>query len=129
MDMNLTFVATAGLLVAMVLLLIPMVPGGLIDTRDFRQLPRWQYNAFNVFLVSLGLASFVVAGFALARAPWVFLAALIIAVLYIAVFGLDLGRVFPSVDDPLPSQLLVLESIDLALGGVLAVVAIEGMRG
>lgn len=123
------FTLTACLLVALVLILIPMVPGGLVDTRDFRELPRWQFNAFNVFLTSLGIASFVVAGFALARAPWVFVAALVLAALYVAVFALDLARIFPVVTDPLPSQLLVLEVIDLALGGILMVIAIEGLLG
>ncbi len=121
------FTLTACLLVALVLILIPMVPGGLVDTRDFRELPRWQFNAFNVFLTSLGIASFVVAGFAIAHAPWVFVAALILAALYIAVFALDLAGIFPVVTDPLPSQLLTLEVIDLALGGILVVIAIEGM--
>lgn len=123
------FTLTACLLVALVLILIPMVPGGLVDTRDFRELPRWQFNAFNVFLTSLGIASFVVAGFALARAPWVFVVALVLAALYVAVFALDLARIFPVVTDPLPSQLLVLEVIDLALGGILMVIAIEGLLG
>lgn len=123
------FTLTACLLVALVLILIPMVPGGLVDTRDFRELPRWQFNAFNVFLTSLGIASFVVAGFALARAPWVFVAALVLAALYVAVFALDLARIFPVVTDPLPSQLLILEVIDLALGGILMVIAIEGLLG
>lgn len=123
------FTLTACLLVALVLILIPMVPGGLVDTRDFRELPRWQFNAFNVFLTSLGIASFVVAGFALARAPWVFVVALVLAALYVAVFALDLARIFPVVTDPLPSQLLILEVIDLALGGILMVIAIEGLLG
>lgn len=123
------FTLTACLLVALVLILIPMVPGGLVDTRDFGELPRWQFNAFNVFLTSLGIASFVVAGFAIARAPWAFVAALVLAALYIAVFALDLARIFPVVTDPLPSQLLVLEVIDLALGGILMVIAIEGLLG
>lgn len=118
---------TACLLVALVLILIPMVPGGVVDTRDFRSLPRWQFTSFNVFLTSLGIATFVVAGFAIAQASWAFPAALVLAVLYIAVFAADLGRVFPVVPDAMPVQLLVLEVIDLALAGVLAVVAIQGL--
>lgn len=127
MDLAALSFLTSCLLVALVLILIPMVPGGLVDTRDFSELPRWQFNAFNVFLTSLGIASFVVAGCALARAPWVFVAALVLAVLYCAVFAFDLGKIFPVVSDPLPAPLIVLEVADLALGGVLAVVAIQGM--
>lgn len=68
MNQSLLATVTAALLVWEALLLIPMVPGKLIDTRDFSPLPRWQYNGFNVYLTSLGLASFVVAGFAMGQA-------------------------------------------------------------
>ena len=127
MDASALHLFVACFLVAMVLILIPMVPGGVIDTRDFAELPRWQFNTFNVFLTSLGIASFVVAGFALARAPWVFVAALVLALLYCAVFAFDLAKIFPAVTDQLPTPLIILEVIDLALGGVLAVIAIQGM--
>ncbi|WP_148841444.1 hypothetical protein [Streptomyces sp. sk2.1] len=119
---------TAALLVWETLLLIPMVPGKLIDTRDFSPLPRWQYNGFNVYLTALGLAGFVVAGFAMAGQHWAFVAALVLSIGHIAVFAADLGAVFPVVRDPLPVQLLVLEAIALASAGVLAVVAIQGVR-
>lgn len=119
---------TAALLVWETLLLIPMVPGKLIDTRDFAPLPRWQYNGFNVFLTSLGLASLAVAGFAMAGARWTFVAAIVLGLLYVAVFAADLGEVFPVVPDPIPVQLLVLEAISLASAGVLVVVAITGAR-
>jgi hypothetical protein len=104
-----------------------MAPGGLVDTRDFSALPGWQFNIFNVFLVSLGAGTLVAAGFALAEAPGAFIAALVISVLYMAVFALDLGKVFPVVVDKLPSQLLVLEVINLAVAGVTAVLAIKGL--
>ncbi len=119
---------TAALLVWETLLLIPMVPGKLIDTRDFGPLPRWQYNGFNVFLTSLGLVSLAVAGFAMAGARWTFVAAIVLGLLYVAVFAADLGEVFPVVPDPIPVQLLVLEAISLASAGVLVVVAITGAR-
>lgn len=128
MEATVLFTLTACMLAALVLILIPMVPGGLVDTRDFSDLPRWQFNLFNVFLTSLGIASFIVAGFAIARAPWAFVAALVLGALYIAVFALDLAKIFPVVTDPLPSQLLILEVIDLALAGILVVIAIEGIR-
>jgi len=120
--------ATAGLLVWCVLLLIPMVPGGLIDTRDFSSLPRWQYNAFNVFLTSLGIVTLVTAWFALSGGTAALVTALVLGCAYVAVFGLDLAGIFPKVADPLPVQLLILESIDLASAGVLVVVAAQGLR-
>ncbi|MFF8711400.1 hypothetical protein ACF07T_08165 [Streptomyces sp. NPDC015184] len=128
MNQSLLATVTAALLVWETLLLIPMVPGKLIDTRDFSPLPRWQYNGFNVYLTTLGLAGFVVAGFAMAGQHWAFVAALVLSIGHIAVFAADLGAVFPVVPDPLPVQLLVLEAIALASAGVLAVVAIQGVR-
>ncbi|MCX5110148.1 hypothetical protein OOK13_16670 [Streptomyces sp. NBC_00378] len=128
MNQSLLGTVIAALLVWEALLLIPMVPGKLIDTRDFSPLPRWQYNSFNVYLTSLGLASFVVAGFAMAGQHWAFVAALVLSLGYIAVFAADLGAVFPVVPDPLPVQLLVLEAIALASAGVIAVIAIQGVR-
>jgi hypothetical protein len=125
---NLLTTAVAALLVWKVLLLIPMVPGKLIDTRDFSSLPRWQYNWFNVFLTSLGLASLVVAGFAVTGNNWVFLPALVIALLYIITCFLDLFEIFPVVKDKLPVQLLILEAIILASAGVLTVVSIAGLQ-
>jgi len=125
--MSALFTAVACSLVALCFVLVPMAPGGLVDTRDFSALPRWQFSLFNVFLISLGVASLVTAGFAIAEAPGVFIAALVISALYVAVFALDLGRVFPVVADALPAQLLVLEVINLAVAGVTAVLAIKGL--
>jgi hypothetical protein len=125
---NLLTTAVATLLVWKVLLLIPMVPGKLIDTRDFSSLPRWQYNWFNVFLTSLGLSSLVVAGFAVTGNSWVFLPALVLALLYIIACFLDLFEIFPVVKDKLPVQLLILEAVVLGSAGVLLVISITGLR-
>lgn len=122
------FTASACLLVALTSLLTPMAPGGVIDTRDFGALPRWQFRAFNVFLVSLGLASLVVATLALlAPGDGVLVAAAVVAALYVGVFAADLGAVFPVVEDDLPGALVVLEAISLALAGVLLVVVAQGL--
>jgi hypothetical protein len=128
--MNETLLTTivAALLVWEVFLLIPMVPGKLIDTRDFSTLPRWQYNLFNAFLTSLGMASLVVAGFGVMGYAWVFLPALIIGSLYVTFSFLDLFEIFPVVKDKLPLQLILLEALVLASGGVLIVFSIAGLR-
>jgi hypothetical protein len=128
--MNETLLTTivAALLVWEVFLLIPMVPGKLIDTRDFSTLPRWQYNLFNAFLTSLGMASLVVAGFGVMGYAWVFLPALIIGSLYVTFSFLDLFEIFPVVKDKLPLQLILLEAIVLASGGVLIIFSIAGLR-
>ena len=127
MELSPLMTTMACILVAMTLILIPMVPGGLVDTRDFAELPRWQFRLFNVFLTSLGIASFVTVGLLLVGVSWASIAALVIGALYGAVFALDLGRIFPVVTDPLPSQLLVLEVLDLALAGVLVVLAVQAL--
>lgn len=112
-----------------VLLLIPMVPGKLIDTRDFSSLPRWQFNAFNVYLTTLGLASFVVAGWLiLAPGPGVLIASVVLGLGYALVFLGDLLEVFPVVADQMPTQLLVLEAIALASAGALIVLSLLGLR-
>lgn len=121
------YTAIACLLVALTLILTPMAPGGQVDTRNFDALPRWQYNTFNVFLISLGICSLVTAGLALAHHPATFIIALVLGALFAAVFTFDLARIFPVVSDPMPSQLLVLEVLNLALGGVLVVLAIQGL--
>lgn len=126
LDFFTVFVAV--LLVWQVLLLIPMVPGKLIDTRDFSKLPRWQFNGFNVFLTSLTLVSLVTAGFASVGHSWTIIAAIILGILYFAVFFSDLFKIFPVVKDPLPTQLLVLEVISLASAGVLITLAVSGLR-
>lgn len=128
MDHSLLSTAAGAFLVWQTLLLIPMVPGKLVDTRDFSPLPRWQYRLFNVFLTSLGLVSFAVAWFVLEGQPWAFVATLVLAILYAAVFFADLLAIFPVVPDPLPVQLLVLEAISLASAGVGIVIAIQGIR-
>ncbi len=118
----------AALLMWQTLLFIPMVPGKLVDTRDFSPLPRWQYNGFNVFLVSLGIASFTTVWALMAGNGW-YSAAAIIAVLYFVVFMSDLMEVFPVVPDKLPVQLLVLEVMSLATAGALFTLAIRGVLG
>lgn len=125
--MTTLFTATACLLVALCFTLTPMAPGGQVDTRDFSALPRWQYTFFNIFLISLGIASLVTSGFAIAEVPGSLVAALVLGVLYTAVFALDLGRIFPVVKDALPTQLLVLEVFSLALAGVTVTLALKGI--
>ncbi|MFW2513975.1 hypothetical protein ACNI3K_09375 [Demequina sp. SO4-13] len=117
----------AVLLVAMTLILTPMAPGGLVDTRVFAPLPRWQFNLFNAFLVSLGLASLIIAGFSVGGATWVYTPAIVVGALFIAVYAADLAEIFPVVPDRMPSHLLVLEVINLALAGTLVVLSIKGL--
>ena len=128
MTIDAMFLVVAVLLVWQVLLLIPMVPGMLIDTRDFSDLPRWQFNGFNILLTSLGLSTFIAAGYALAEKQLAFWAALFIGTIFLVLTALDLFKVFPNVKDKPPVQLLVLEAIGFASAGVLATVAFYSIR-
>ena len=117
----------ASTLVAAVLLLVVMVPGGQLETRSFAHLPTSVFWGFNVFLISLGLASFVVAGGAIVGATWAPIAALVLGVAYVLVFALDLAKIFPATPDEMGTPLLLLEVADLVVGGIIVVVAVGGM--
>lgn len=119
-------IATSALLVIAVVLLAAMVPGEPVETRSFARLRRPVFWGFNVFLISLGLATFVVAGLALRPHWWTFAAAAVLGLLYVAVFVLDLGKVFPKTPDPMPVTLLMLEIADTAVAGALVAVAAGG---
>lgn len=127
MDSHLTLTVIAALLVWQVLLLAPMIPGKLIDTRDFSVLPKWQFNVFNAFLTSLSLASLIIAICSLLGYSWVYIPALILAIFFILVFLADLFEVFPVVKDKIPVQLLILESLSLGSAGVLAVIILQAL--
>lgn len=111
------------LLVASALNLALMVPGGFVETRDFSAYPAIVLGAFNIFLTVLGLGSLVLAyivtktgrGFA-----WAGLAGLA----FIAVYLLDLGRIFPVPPNPMSTLLATLEWIGTGLGAALTISSI-----
>lgn len=118
----------SALLMAEVLVLTPMVPGGPIEKRSFAHLPNAVFWGFNLFLISLGMASVAVAVVVLWGASWAFAAAVGLGGCYLAVFGLDLAGVFPKSPDEMSPTLLLLEVADLAIAGALIVVALQGLR-
>lgn len=126
MDLHIFGVVAACLIVALTALLIPMVPGGQVDTRDFEELPRWQFRTFNVALVTLGVVGLAVAAAVPGGQKWALWAATAVGAGYLLVFALDLGRVFPVVADPMPPHLLVLEVHGGVLGAVLILVGVLG---
>ncbi|WP_322515158.1 hypothetical protein SR870_19470 [Rhodopseudomonas palustris] len=109
-----------GLLVASALNLALMVPGGFVETRDFSAYPAMVLGGFNVFLTVLGLGSLVLAYFVTKTGEgrgWAGLAGLA----FVAVYLLDLGRIFPVPPNPMSTLLATLEWIGTALGVALAV--------
>lgn len=110
------------LLVLSALNLALMVPGGFVETRDFSAYPAIVLGAFNIFLTVLGLGSIVLA-YTFARSgrgrTWSALA----GIAYVAVYLLDIGRIFPVPPNPMSTLLATLEWIGTALGLVLAIAA------
>ena len=118
----------SALLAASVAILIPMVPGGPVDTRSFAVLSGFAFWGFNVFLISLGLAS-VVFAFVVSRGRrWDFGVTLALGACYLAVWALDLGGIFPTSPDPMPSTLLLLEVLELGMSAALITLSAQGFR-
>ncbi len=115
------------LLVASALNLALMVPGGFVETRDFSAYPALVLGAFNAFLTVLGLGSIVLAYFVAKTSKghgWAGLAGLA----FVAVYLLDLGRVFPVPPNPMSTLLATLEWIGTALGVALTASSVA-LRG
>ncbi|WP_180901886.1 hypothetical protein [Martelella soudanensis] len=111
------------LLVASALNLALMIPGGLVETRDFSAYPSVVLGAFNVFLTVLGLGSLVLA-YTITKAGrghnWSALAGLS----FVGVYLLDLGRIFPVPPNPMSTLLATLEWIGTGLGVALVIVSL-----
>ena len=111
------------LLVASAVNLTLMVPGGFVETRDFSAYPATVLGAFNVFLTVLGLGSFFLA-YRVAKAGRGYGWAALAGFAYVAVYLLDLGRIFPVPPNPMSMLLATLEWIGTALGTALAAAAL-----
>ena len=109
------------LLTVVTLLLVSLAPWGPIETRSFEHLSPVVYWGFNVFLVLLGLGSFVTAYRLWSGNTDALLAAVVAGVLYIAVYGLDLAGLFPTSPDAMPPLLFAIEVVDTAFAVVLVV--------
>lgn len=114
--------AVSTLLVASAVNLTLMVPGGFVETRDFSAYPAIVLGAFNIFLTVLGLGSFFLA-YRVAKAGRGYCWAALAGFAYMAVYLLDLGRIFPVPPNPMSALLATLEWIGTALGTALAVAA------
>ncbi|RLQ89521.1 hypothetical protein D8780_09075 [Notoacmeibacter ruber] len=92
-----------------------LVPGGPVETRDFKALGGAVFWGFNVYLIALGLTALLAGGMALKgkrSAGWL---AIICGWNYLFVVFLDLGEVFPRSSDPMPFLLGVIEILDAIL--------------
>lgn len=116
------------LLVLSAVLLGILVPGGPIETRDFSHIPSVILGAFNTFLTSLGIGSFVFAYFALKGKRWAFIASLVCGISYFLVYALDLGKVFPVSPNEMPAALLAIEIVGILVSIPLAYLSLRAIK-
>ena len=104
---------TAFWLIVSAVLLTTLVPGGPIENRDFSHIHPGILGAFNIFLTTLDLGSFVLAYFAFKRYPWALKAAFVAAISYFAVYAVDLGQLFPRSPTPMSFALALIEVLGM----------------
>ena len=107
-----------------VMLLSVLVPGGPIENRDFTHLKGVVFWGFNVFLITLGLLTFFTSYAVLAHAPYAKTLMMGVSIGYIAVYALDLAKIFPKSPTPMGKPLMTLEIVNLCLAVYLFIVAI-----
>ena len=98
-----------------VTLLTILVPGGPIENRDFSKLTGAVFWGFNVFLISLGIMSFVTCYLLLISHPHAILISQVIAILYFIVYTIDLAGMFPKSPTKMSKPLMMLEIINTAM--------------
>lgn len=102
------------LLIVSALLLTSLVPGGLVENRDFSHINAMFLVAFNVYLTVLALGSFVV-GVGCLRHSTRVIATLAAGVSYVLVYALDLLQIFPVSPTPMSHALWAIEVAGLVL--------------
>ncbi|MBD8890040.1 hypothetical protein [Roseibium litorale] len=118
---------TLVLLLASALNLALMIPGGFVETRDFSAYTALILGAFNLFLTVLGLGSFVLAYMVWRQGRGFWLSALA-GLGYVAVYQADLQGLFPVTPVPMPALLYLLEWLGTALGALLFLAGLAGIR-
>jgi len=106
----------AGLLLfSNVTLLAILVPGGPIEKRDFSNLKGITFWGFNIFLISLGLATFVNVYLLFENQEISIIMGIIISIFYMFVYLLDLGKIFPKSPTKMSNSLMLMEIINLMI--------------
>jgi len=93
------------------LLLISLIPGGGIETRDFSHISTLYLTAFNALLTALGMCSLLFIPLAIKNYRAVADVSKILAIAYCAVYLLDLMAIFPQTPSRMPTLLLVIEVV------------------
>ncbi|WP_405176652.1 hypothetical protein MHI27_15120 [Paenibacillus sp. FSL H8-0261] len=95
-----------------VMLLAILVPGGPIENRDFSKLKGIVFWGFNLFLILLGVMSFITCYLLLIAHPNAIFITKIIAVLYFIVYIIDLAGIFPKSPTKMSKPLMLFEIIN-----------------
>ncbi|WP_372009381.1 hypothetical protein NBRC13296_01490 [Paenibacillus chitinolyticus] len=98
-----------------VTLLTILVPGGPIENRDFSKLTGVVFWGFNLFLISLGIVSFIACYLLLISHSNAILITQIIAVLYFIVYTIDLAGMFPKSPTKMSKPLMLFEIINTTM--------------
>ncbi|MEJ8569414.1 hypothetical protein V3330_17440 [Wenzhouxiangellaceae bacterium CH-27] len=106
--------AVAVMLIVSGLMLATLAPGGPVETRDFSHIQPVILGLFNAYLTVLGLGSLLL-GFLALRRPLHPSLPVLAGLSYLAVYGLDLTRVFPVSPTPMNQALWSIEVAGLIL--------------
>jgi hypothetical protein len=98
-----------------VMLLAILVPGGPIENRDFSKLKGVVFWGFNLFLILLGVMSFITCYLLLIAHPNAIFITKFIAVLYFIVYIIDLAGVFPKSPTKMYNPLMLFEIINASM--------------
>ncbi|WP_416150675.1 hypothetical protein ACM26V_06815 [Salipaludibacillus sp. HK11] len=98
-----------------VFLLAILVPGGPIENRDFSKMRGVSFWGFNVFLISLGVSSFIASYLLLVGSAIGVYLGVILGVLYLVVYVIDLAGFYPKSPTKMSNQLMFFEILNACL--------------
>jgi len=110
-------------------LLTVLVPGGPIENRDFSHLKGLIFWGFNLFLISLGLLSFITSYFLMLKYSWALWVAIILGLAYLFVYALDLAKIFPKSPTDMSKVLMLMEIINSLAAVLLIIICSVGIMG
>ena len=99
------------LMFLIVTLLVVLVPGGPIENRDFHGLKGVVFWGFNVFLITLGIMSYITSYLLLIANSNAIALSKVIAVLYFILSIVDLAGIFPKSPTKMSKTLMLMELI------------------
>lgn len=97
------------------LLLVLLIPGGPIENRDFSHIHPVILGGFNIFLTVLNLGSIALIVLVIRRSDRVGHCVFIAAMLYFAVYALDLAQLFPRSPTPMTQALAMVEVLGMTV--------------